>query len=70
MNITPRGDRTWLLQWQVGRDPATGKYRRVSETFHGTRKQAENRWLERQQELRRGVGVNPWVLMTAALAAS
>lgn len=57
MNITPRGDHTWLLRWQAGRDPQTGKYRRVNETFHGNKKQAETRWVKRQEELERGVGV-------------
>lgn len=51
MNIQPRGDRTWRLRWQDGRDPQTGKWRRVNETFHGTRKQAENRWVERQRQI-------------------
>lgn len=59
MNIQARGDdgRTWRLRWQAGRDPQTGKWQRLSETFHGTRKQAEARWAERQREIERGVGV-------------
>ena len=57
MNIRPRGDRTWQLTWQAGRDPVSGKWKRVTETFHGTEKQAQQRWLQRQPEIERGTGV-------------
>lgn len=61
MNIQQRGPRTFLLQWQAGLDTATGKYRRISETFHGTRAQAEKRWGTRQAELDRGIGLGQGV---------
>lgn len=63
MNIHQRGPRTFLLQWQAGLDAASGKYRRISETFHGTRAQAEKRWAARQAELDRGVGLHQGVTM-------
>lgn len=65
MNIQPRGDRTWRLVWQAGRDPATGRWRRVTETVHGTRRQAEQRWVERQREIERGIGAT-WQGITLA----
>jgi integrase len=42
----------WRLRWKV-KDPSTGKWREVSETFHGTKPEARKRWLERQQEITR-----------------
>lgn len=57
MNIQPRGEKRWLLRWQAGIDPTTGQYRRISEMFHGTRREAESRWQRRHEELARGIGV-------------
>lgn len=56
MYIRQRGERdgkpVWLLRWEV-RDPGTGKRRHKYETCHGTRTKAEDRWIERQAEIRR-----------------
>lgn len=72
MNIQPRGTdgRTWRLTWQAGRDPATGKWRRVRETFHGTQKQAEAYWMKRQPDIQRGIGVDMQGLTLEALWAA
>ena len=55
MNIRPRGprgtDQAWQLVWCAGRHPGTGRPIRVYETVRGTRRQAERRWRERQDEL-------------------
>lgn len=45
--ISPREDcprskcRTWQLRVSLGRDPATGKYKRISRDFHGTYREAQ-----------------------------
>jgi integrase len=40
-SLRRRGDRKWELRVSTGRDPVKGRYRYVSRTVHGTRKEAE-----------------------------
>jgi integrase len=40
-SLRRRGDRKWELRVSTGRDPVRGRYRYVSRTVHGTRKEAE-----------------------------
>lgn len=41
MVLIPKGSGKWEFQAEVGRDPLTGKRRRISRTFVGSRRQAE-----------------------------
>ena len=53
-----RGDNgkpAWRLEFMAGRDPETGKHRRVYERFHGTEHQAREYWYKRQAEIDREV---------------
>lgn len=56
MSLTRRGPNQYQIQWEIGRDPETGKRRTISERFHGTRKAALERFVERQRDLNNGVG--------------
>ena len=47
-----RGGLAWELCWVAGRDPGTGRPRRVYETLRGSRRDAERRWRERRDQLR------------------
>lgn len=40
--LIPRGKRTWLLRVYLGRDPRTGKREYLNQTFHGTKRDAED----------------------------
>ena len=42
-SLADRGDDTWRLRVFAGRDPVTSKQRFVTETFHGTKRQAQRR---------------------------
>lgn len=53
-----RGPKAYLLRWEAGRD-GSGKRMRKSETFHGTRDQAEARLREILQEIDKGTYVEP-----------
>jgi integrase len=57
------GKPLWRLEFSAGRDGSTGRYRRVTERFAGTRHQAEERWHARRAELdaaaRAGAFVRP-----------
>jgi integrase len=44
----------WILQVEAGRDPVTGKRRRISQAFTGTRRQAETALAELVVEASRG----------------
>jgi integrase len=52
--IEPRGDRTWRITVAAGRDPITGRYVRIRETFHGTKTDAARRREELRVQVRRG----------------
>ena len=43
MRMRNRGKNTWQLRWEVGRDDQ-GQRRQKTETFHGNKKSAEQRW--------------------------
>ncbi len=42
-SLSERGDNTWRLRVFAGRDPVTSKQRFVTETFHGTKREAQRR---------------------------
>ena len=48
----------YRIQQPCGKDPITGKYRRIRETFMGTRRQAEMRLEEIRRELEQGKALN------------
>lgn len=54
MHIEERGEKTYLLTWELGRDPATGRRRQKRKTFHGTKNQAQEFWLKEKLRLERG----------------
>lgn len=54
--------KTWRLSWELL--PVTGgdgkaKRRQITETFHGTKREAEDHWAERDAEIRKGQGDKP-----------
>lgn len=57
--ITKRGDRRWMIRLELGRDPGTGNRRRHHETVRGTKRDAQRRLSELQQQLTVGVGIPP-----------
>ncbi len=68
MSLTKRGRNEWQIAWELGVDPATGKRRRVSERFHGTKAAALARYVERQQQLNQGIGLRDPHITVAELA--
>jgi integrase len=40
-NITRRGERSWRLKYDLGRDPSTGKRLTRLVTVHGTKRDAQ-----------------------------
>lgn len=59
-SIRNRGKNTWNISVALGKDPATGIYKRKWETVHGTRREAEKRLAELLVELDRGtLSVSP-----------
>lgn len=65
--VIARGPNRWLLRWELGRDPQTGKRHRKNETFHGTKKEADRRWRDIQSEIEKGTGLRAEGLTFAAL---
>lgn len=55
--IESRGDGVWRITVAAGRDPSTGKYTRVRETFHGTKTDARRRRDELRVEVANGTHV-------------
>jgi integrase len=49
--VVRAGQPSWRLRWER-RDPATGGREYVYETFHGSRREAERRWIDRDAEIR------------------
>lgn len=41
--LIKRGDKVWLIKYDIAKDPVTGRRRTRYETFHGTQKDAEKR---------------------------
>lgn len=52
--IKVNGRLSWRLRWDT-KDPGTGKRRGEYETFRGTKREAERRWIDRDAEIR-GLG--------------
>lgn len=55
----------YRIQQPCGKDPVTGKYRRIRETFLGTKRQAEKRLEQIRHEIERGKAVNADKITTA-----
>lgn len=49
----------WRLEASAGFDPSTGRYRRVTETFHGSGREADERLAELVREVGEGFGATP-----------
>ena len=69
MSIRKRGPNQYEIVWELGRDPATGKRRQLSERFHGKLGDAKIREVERQKELNEGIGLRTPHLTVNELAA-
>lgn len=52
------GPKKWRLRFSCGKDPATGKYRTITETFIGTKRDAERRMEEIRQKAEGGAVPN------------
>lgn len=59
MNVRPRGPNLWQCVWLVGKDPATGRWKRRYETVEGTQAQAEAYWYKVRREIDRGTAIDP-----------
>ncbi len=55
--ITPRGPGAWQITVATGRDPITGRYGRIRETFHGTKTDARKRRDELRVQVAHGTAV-------------
>jgi integrase len=53
-NITRRGEKSWRIKYEIGRDPVTGKRRSQFETVRGTKKDAQALLAKRVTELAEG----------------
>ncbi|GIW19421.1 site-specific integrase [Tepidiforma sp.] len=58
-SIQRRGNLTWRISIELDRDPLTGRRRRRSETFHGTKRDAEARLARLIHEHETGLAVDP-----------
>jgi integrase len=56
--LEPRGNGVWRITVAAGRDPVTGKYRRVRETFYGTKTDARKRRDALRADVGRGIHAN------------
>lgn len=52
--IVNRGTNTWRIYYELGDDPVTGKRRQKTETFHGTKEAARERWRKEQVRIDAG----------------
>lgn len=59
MQVKRRGKGTYLLTWELGQEPGTGKRRQRHETFHGSERKAQERWVDVQAEVQKGNAINP-----------
>jgi hypothetical protein len=57
-SIQRRGDRSWRISIEMEPDPLTGR-RRLSETVHGTKRDAEARLAQLVHEHETGISVDP-----------
>jgi len=57
--LQPRGGNTWRITVGAGRDPETGKYIVLRETFHGTKTDARRRRNELRADAARGTAARP-----------
>ncbi len=80
-NITRRGERSWRLKFDVGRDPGTGKRLIRTATVRGTKKEAQAELTRQLAALDAGTFVEPskaalesylrsWIDTAATLAVS
>jgi integrase len=58
-SIQRRGDRSWRISIELEPDPLTGRRRRLSETVHGTKRDAEARLAQLVHEHETGISVDP-----------
>lgn len=56
--IIQKGRNHYEIQLSCGRDPITGRYRRISRTIHGTRKEAGRKLDEIRRELEGGLSID------------
>ena len=56
--LEPRGPNTWRIVVAGGRDPETGEYVRIRETFHGTKTEARRRRDDLRTQVARGTIVH------------
>ena len=64
-NITRRGERSWRLKYDLGRDELTGKRRIEYQTVRGTRRDAERELTAILHSLNTGSYVQPTKLTLA-----
>jgi integrase len=58
-NITRRGEKSWRIKYEIGRDHVTGKRRSQFETVHGTKKDAQTFLSKRLTEVAESKFVEP-----------
>lgn len=56
-SITQRGKGVWEVAISCGKDPITGKYRRITKTVHGTKRDAAKVRDQIKQELESGISI-------------
>ena len=58
-NITQRGEKSWRIKYEIGRDPVTGRRRSNFETVQGNKKDAQTKLSQRLTEVAQNKFVEP-----------
>jgi integrase len=65
-NITQRGERSFRLKFDIGRDPATGKRQTRLVTFRGTKREAQKELARLISQVLDGCFIEPQKITVAA----
>jgi integrase len=69
-HIRRRGERSWELEFDLGRDPATGARKIAYQSFKGTKREAQTRLVELIAAANRGAHVEPTKVTVADFVRS
>lgn len=58
-HLEKRSPKSWTIVIDVGREPATGKRKRIYQAFNGTKKDAEKEMARLLTELEKGLFIEP-----------
>ena len=58
-HLEKKGDKSWNIIVEAGRDPITKKRKRIKQSFHGTKREAEKEMARLITELEKGTYIEP-----------